>query len=193
MKNKKGFTLIELMIVVAIIAIISAIAIPSLMKTRMQSNETAAAASLKSLSAAQSSYHRDKAVMAEDIRDLFDGSSPDISDTAIQNAVLAAAASPTTGQAKRLQADATQKAGYFYFSNHNYTGDNFMMCATPSTYGSSGRNTYFTDSSGTTYYIDYDAGHATADADTIVADYDDAGDWNADGSGGSGGAWTVAK
>ncbi|MFH1708496.1 MAG: DUF2950 family protein [Planctomycetota bacterium] len=44
-----GFTLIELMIVIAIIAIIAAIAIPSMLKSRISANENAAAASLKTI------------------------------------------------------------------------------------------------------------------------------------------------
>ena len=45
---RQAFTLIELMIVIAIIAIIAAIAIPNLLESRISSNEAAAASSLKS-------------------------------------------------------------------------------------------------------------------------------------------------
>jgi prepilin-type N-terminal cleavage/methylation domain-containing protein len=53
---KKGFTLIELMIVIAIIAIIAAIAIPGLLAAQRSSNERNASASLKTLATAEADF-----------------------------------------------------------------------------------------------------------------------------------------
>ncbi len=56
MKKNSGFTLIELMIVVAIIAIIAAIAIPNLLRSRMSANEASAAGGIRTISTGEVAY-----------------------------------------------------------------------------------------------------------------------------------------
>ena len=56
MKNRNGFSLLELLIVVAIILIIATIAIPSLLRSRQAANESAAVANLRTINTAQVTY-----------------------------------------------------------------------------------------------------------------------------------------
>ena len=57
MRKQKGFSLIELLIVVAIILIIAAIAIPNLLRARMAANESSAVASIRTINTGMVTYN----------------------------------------------------------------------------------------------------------------------------------------
>jgi prepilin-type N-terminal cleavage/methylation domain-containing protein len=57
MKNEKGFSLVELLVVVIIIAIIAAIAIPNLLASRRAANEASAISSLRTIHSAEATYN----------------------------------------------------------------------------------------------------------------------------------------
>lgn len=151
---KKGFTLIELMIVVAIIAIIAAIAIPNLMESKKSANEGNAGTALKTYCTAQATYQANN-------YSYINATSPTVADqkcfsssfenlggtNAHTNAtstpislipqVFAGSTNATTAWNGYFFDDMTQTAGTAcnYKFNHG-------LCAVPAQYGNTGTNTY---------------------------------------------------
>ena len=133
--RSKGFTLIELMIVIAIIAIIAAIAIPNLIEARKHGNEAAAIGALKTISTSQAIFREgDKDGDGTlDYGDLSQLSSTDLIDSILGSGT---------------------KQGYFFEAQGSATTSEFLWfaMANPAVPTTTGDRYFLTNQAGVIYY-----------------------------------------
>ncbi|OFV81748.1 MAG: hypothetical protein A3D93_05295 [Acidobacteria bacterium RIFCSPHIGHO2_12_FULL_67_30] len=141
--NTRGFSLIELLIVVAIILIIAAIAIPNLLKSRMAANESATVGNMKTIGTALATYTSIYGTCGypDSLTRLGPGTPPTPAAAGLLDAVMAN--------------DNFNKQGYVYtYALTNGAGDcvgapgaDFELEAQPSVQNKTGIRGFFMDSS----------------------------------------------
>jgi type IV pilus assembly protein PilA len=138
MRKQKGFSLIELLIVVAIILIIAAIAIPNLLRSRMAANEASAVGSIRTINTAEVTYASTYPTIGFTDLAALGGTGTTASST---NALLIDSV---------LSTAPNQKSGYT-FAVAGFSGTptvTYTVTGLPVTVGQTGQRGFFSDQSG---------------------------------------------
>ncbi len=130
-RHRRGFSLIELLIVIAIILIIVTVALPKLNKARMYAQETAALKAIQTLNTAQVQYNSQFGRFAQSLTELGPPAS----------------GADTAASANLISSDMASgdKQGYKFTLTGTPTGYN--ITAVPAAFGSTGSRTFFSDQS----------------------------------------------
>lgn len=138
----RGFTLVELLIVIVVIAILASLSLPNMIQSRMAANETSAIGSLRVIAKSMEIYHvkgmGGATSYPANYRDLGTMTAPEL------DSLL------TTGE----------KSGYVFSGGGNAA--NYAITAVPIRYGTSGRRSFFIDATGVLRFSENNGAAATA-------------------------------